>query len=166
MRYKYCPCCGTKLEMKEAGDDGMVPYCQPCKRYWFDTFSSAVIVIVYNEQGEIVLNWQNYLSSKYAGLTSGYMTPGETSEEAAIREVKEELGLTLETLEYVGTKWFAPKELLMHQFMGFVHKTELKPSTEVDIAKWVKAEEAPKYFWPESPNNAIYPIYNKYMQHK
>ncbi len=166
MRYTYCPDCGAKLTFKEAGDDGMVPYCEHCAKYWFDTFSSAVIVMSYNEFGEIALSWQHYLSDKYAGITSGFMTPGETAEESAIREVKEELGLDVEKLEYVGTKWFAPKDLLMHMFLAYTPKAELKLSSEVDEARWVAAEDLPKYAWPDSPHNAIYPIYRKYMEQK
>jgi len=47
MHYKYCPECGNKLIDKLAGDDGMVPYCGTCGQYWFDTFGSCVIVLVY-----------------------------------------------------------------------------------------------------------------------
>ncbi|EGN57460.1 hypothetical protein PRBRB14_21770 [Hallella multisaccharivorax DSM 17128] len=56
MRYKYCPNCGAKLSLREAGDDGKVPYCDHCQKYWFDTFSDAVIVLVYNEKNEIALS--------------------------------------------------------------------------------------------------------------
>ena len=55
MRYIYCPECGRKLTEKEAGDDGPVPYCEGCGKYWFDSFSSCVIVMVVNDQGEIVI---------------------------------------------------------------------------------------------------------------
>ena len=62
MRYVYCPLCGTKLTTKAAGDDGMVPYCAACGRYWFDTFASVAIVMVVNEYGEIAMLKQHYLS--------------------------------------------------------------------------------------------------------
>ncbi len=35
MRYNYCPVCGQKLHKKEAGDDGNVPFCLDCNKYWF-----------------------------------------------------------------------------------------------------------------------------------
>ena len=35
MRYKYCPECGNALIDKKAGDDGNVPYCTKCERFWF-----------------------------------------------------------------------------------------------------------------------------------
>jgi len=103
------------------------------------------------------------MSYKYFNITSGFMAVGETAEEAAEREVKEELGLTVEELTYAGTYWFSPKGLLMHGFIAFAKKSDFKLSVEVDEARWVKAEDAPSIMFPESPDNAIYPIYRKYL---
>ena len=83
MRYIYCPECGRKLTEKEAGDDGPVPYCEGCGKYWFDSFSSCVIVMVVNGEGEIALLTQNYLSTEYKTFVSGFIKPGETAEETA-----------------------------------------------------------------------------------
>ena len=164
MRYRYCPVCGTKLTEKKAGDDGMVPYCPRCDKRWFDNFQSCVIVLTYNEFDEVVLARQGYLSDKYATITSGFMTPGETAEESALREVKEELGLDLETLEYAGTYWFGARDQLMHGFLGFARKQELRLSPEVDSAEWVPASDVPKYLYPDFPGNAAYALYRKFLK--
>ena len=92
MQFIYCPKCGEKLTTKEAGDDGLVPFCVPCNRYYFDIFPSCVIVLVANEFDEVVLLRQSYLSDKYHTFVAGYMCVGETAENAAVREVKEEIG--------------------------------------------------------------------------
>lgn len=164
MRYYYCPYCGSKLTEILCGDDGMVPYCESCETRWFDTFQSCVIVLTYNEFDEIVLARQEYLSDQYATITSGYITPGETAEETAIREVREELGLDLETLEYAGTYWFDAKDMLMHGFIGFTHKKELHISEEVDSAEWVAAPDAPKTMFPDRPGNAAYAVYRRFLK--
>lgn len=164
MRYSYCPNCGTKLTTIHAGDDGMVPYCEPCKKRWFDSFQSCVIVLTYNEFDEMVLARQEYLSDKYTSITSGYMTPGETAEETAMREVEEELGLNLETLEYAGTYWFGARDMLMHGFIGFTHKKAFVLSEEVDSAEWVPALDAPKTMFPDGPGNSAYAIYRKFLR--
>lgn len=122
MRYLYCPKCGTKLIGKAAGDDGDVPFCTSCNRYWFDRFSCCVIVLVANEYDELAMIRQYRLSERYWTYVAGFITPGETAEEAARREVKEELGLELDRLEYGGTYWFADHEQLMHGFIGFTRK--------------------------------------------
>ena len=55
MRYLYCPQCGNKLTLRQAGDEGAVPFCERCKKLWFDSFSSCSIVLVANEYNEIAL---------------------------------------------------------------------------------------------------------------
>ncbi len=164
MRYKFCPLCGAELKEKEAGDDGAVPYCKECDRLWFDTFSSCSIVLVANEYNEIVLLRQGYLSDKYTSFVSGYIEPGESAEETALREVREEIGVTLDSLEYAGTYWFAKKELLMHGFIGRAKKCELTLSQEVDSAEWTPAKDVVKTLFPKAPGNAAYAIYEIFME--
>ncbi|MGN0613084.1 MAG: NAD(+) diphosphatase [Porcipelethomonas sp.] len=163
MHYKYCPQCGTKLSDKIAGDDGFIPFCEKCEKYWFDTFASCVIVLVANEFNEIALLNQNYISEKHANFVSGYIVPGENAEETAIREVKEEIGITLEKLEYAGTYWFEKKDMLMHGFIGYAKKTDFILSSEVDSAEWVKALKAPEKMFPDRPGNVMHPLYRKYL---
>lgn len=166
MHYKFCPECGEKLTGRPAGDDGLVPYCDKCEKYWFDSFASCVIILIYNEFNEVVLLKQLYLSDKYLTFTSGFMTPGESAEETAIREAKEEIGIDIKELEYAGTYWFAKREQLMHGFMAYVPKCEFKLSSEVDEASWVPADEVGDKIFPEAPGNAAYAIYKRFLQEK
>ena len=138
MRYKYCPECGAKLNGRQAGDDGLVPYCDNCKRYWFDSFSSCVIVMVVNELHEIALLKQSYISDQYETFVAGYITPGENAEEAATREVKEELGLTVENLIYEGTHWFDKREQLMHAYIGIVKKSPGRDVRGFWVIRWCR----------------------------
>ena len=163
MRYVYCPLCGTKLRMKEAGDDGEVPFCDQCDKYWFDTFASVAIVMVVNEYDEIVMLQQDYISNEYWTFVAGFMKPGESAEETAAREVKEEVGLTLDRLEYAGTYWFEAHEQLMHGFIGFAKKADFTLSCEVNQAMWVPLDEAPSRMFPEHPGNSQHPIYRRYL---
>ena len=164
MRYKYCPECGAKLTEIHAGDDGMMPYCEACKKRWFDSFHSCVIVLIYNEYDEIALSRQGHLSDRYTSFTSGFITPGETAEACARREVREELGLELESLEYTGSYWFDFREQLMHGFIGFAHKQPLVLSQEIDAAEWVPALEAQKTLFPVGPGVALYEVYHKFLR--
>lgn len=164
MRYKYCPECGAKLIGRQAGDDGLVPYCNNCKRYWFDSFSSCVIVMVVNELHEIALLKQSYISEQYETFVAGYITPGENAEEAATREVKEELGLTVENLIYEGTHWFDKREQLMHAYIGIVKKADFSTSSEVDGVSWIPLEEAPTRMFPDRPGNTQHLLYRKYKE--
>lgn len=163
MHYKYCPDCGEKLIEKHAGDDGNVPFCEMCNKYWFDSFASASIVLVVNEYNEIALLTQGYLSDKYKSFVSGYIKPGETAESTAIREVEEEIGLEIKRLEPAGTYWFGMKGILMHAFIGYVEKAEFTLSEEVDAAMWVKAEDAKAFLFPDGEGNNWNALLKKYL---
>lgn len=142
MRFQYCPDCGARLTPKSIGDEGLVPFCEPCSRPWFDMFSSCTITLVVNEENEALLLNQNYISSRYCTLVSGYIKPGETAEETARREVKEETGVDVDALELIGTFWFGKKDMLMIGFFARAQKSALVPSCEVDAARWVPVQEA------------------------
>lgn len=142
MDFKYCPDCGEKLVGRELGDEGLVPWCERCHKPWFPMFASAIIALVYNEYGEVLLLRQGYISTQYANLVSGYIKPGENAEETSIREIFEETGQVVEELTPVLTNWFAKKDMMMLGYFAKVNKRELKLSVEVDSAEWVKAEDA------------------------
>ena len=163
MRYIYCPQCGRKLTERPAGDEGLVPYCEGCEKLWFDTFPSCSIVLAANEYDEIALLRQDYMSDKYTTFVSGYITPGENAEQTAIREVAEEIGIKVEKLDYAGTYWFEKQGLLMHGFIARVKKQPLVLSSEVDWADWVPAEKVIETIFPDSPGNAAFAIYKKFM---
>lgn len=166
MRFNYCPQCGNKLIERDAGDDGKVPYCEKCEKYWFDMFASCVIIMVINEYEEIVLLRQSYMSSEYRNFVSGFMTPGENAEDAAVREVREELGINLDRIETSGTWWFEQGDMLMHGFIGYAKKQDFTLSPEVDSAEWVPLAKAPDLMYPDSPGNAQYGTYKVYCKRK
>lgn len=148
MRFTYCPHCGSRLVSRPIGDEGLVPYCENCEKPLFDMFATCIIVMVVNEEEEVALLKQNYLSSQHRVLVSGFMKPGESAEECTRREIQEELGIDVEQLRIVGTDWFARREQLMIGFVARARKQPFKLSGEVDEAAWVPVEQAPALMHP------------------
>ncbi len=142
MHFKYCPHCGTKAVMKEIGDEGETPYCVSCKIPLWDMFSTCIICAVVNEQREVALLRQDYVSTTSYVCVAGVMKLGESAEETARREVKEEIGLDVEELQFIKTYPYDKKEMLMIGFKASVKKAEFKLSGEVDSVKWFSFEEA------------------------
>jgi len=161
MHFKYCPHCGTRLEDKEIGDEGLVPWCSACKMPLFDMFSSCIIALVVNEKEEAALLKQGYISNQYYNLVSGYMKPGETAELTAEREIFEETGIQIDSLEFAGTYWFAKKDMLMIGFLARAKRKEFVLSKEVDAAKWVPVEKAIHMVHPKG--SVSYALLEKYM---
>jgi len=163
MQFEYCPHCGTKTIPREIGDEGLVPWCDTCKRPLFPMFSTCIIALAVDEEGEVALLRQNYLSTQHHVLVSGYMKPGESAEEAAAREIGEELGLQVSKVCMTGTYWFAKKDMLMIGFLARVSKSEFHLSGEVDQAVWVTPQQALTML---NPRPAIsYLVTEYYVEH-
>lgn len=143
MRFQYCPYCGKKAELKEIGDEGFIPYCAQCETPLWDMFTTSVIAAVVNECGEIALLRQNYVSTTKYVCVAGIMKPGESAEETVVREIGEELGLHVKSVEYVKSYPYEKKEMLMLGFKAVAEKKDFSLSGEVDDAQWVKLEDAP-----------------------
>lgn len=142
MRFQYCPYCGKKVELREIGDEGMIPYCTECKIPLWDMFTTSIIVAVVNEYQEVALMRQNYVSTTNHVCVAGVMKMGESAEETVVREIGEELGLHVKSLQYIKSYPYEKKEMLMLGFQAVVDKQDFVLSGEVDAAKWVKFEEA------------------------
>ena len=142
MHFTYCPYCGNKLITKKVGDEGLIPYCSNCDIPLWDMFTTSIIAAVINEQNEIALLKQDYVSKTKYVLVAGIMKMGESAEETAVREIKEELGLDVNSLEFINTKKKKKKEMLMIGFKAFVKKTDFNISKEVDSAIWVDLKDA------------------------
>lgn len=144
MRFTYCPHCGKKLIKKEVGDEGKIPYCEDCKIPLWDMFTTSVICAVINEYDEIALLRQNYVSKTNHVCVAGVMKIGESAETTVVREIKEELGLEVEQIEYINSYPYEKKEMLMLGFKVRVKKDDFVLSSEVDNAEWVLLKEAPE----------------------
>lgn len=143
MRCTYCPVCGQKLILRDRGDEGPVPYCESCGKSRHDSFTTAIIAAVVNEGNEVALLRQGYIAESTYVCVSGIMRPGESAEETAVREIQEELGLTVRELRYMGSWPYPRKDMLMLGFLALADKAPLRLSDEVDSARWVPFAEAP-----------------------
>ncbi|KOA20060.1 NADH pyrophosphatase [Clostridium homopropionicum DSM 5847] len=141
MKYKFCPKCGAKLKMRNSFDEGEVPYCEVDNIMYFDLPKPCVVVAVIRDH-EILLMKQSYIYKDSKVLVSGYVTVGENVEETVIREVKEETGITISNLKYLGSDVIPPAELLMLTFMAEYVEGELAKSDEVEWVDWSNLEDA------------------------
>ena len=142
MRFTYCPHCGNKLIKKEIGDEGAIPFCEECSIPLWDMFTTCIITAVVNDHKEVALIKQSYLTTQTYVCVAGHMKIGESAEETVIREIKEEIGLEVESLEFVQTYPYEQKEMLMLGFKANVKKADFVLSQEVADAKWFSFEEA------------------------
>lgn len=147
---KFCRECGTKLEPRELEHEGVVPYCPTCGQFRFPQYNVAVSMIVVNEEKDEILLIQQYGRPTYI-LVAGYVSRGEGLEDAVVREVKEETGLTVSHMKFNRTQFFEKSDTLMCNFTAFVKNTEgFDPNYEIDSCKWFSREGARANIRPNS----------------
>ena len=149
MDMNYCMQCGTRLQLRHHETEGEIPYCETCGAFRYPVFNTAVSMLVMNEAKNRIILIQQYGRPFYV-LVAGYVNQKEDAEDAVVREVKEELGLTVQSLRFNHSHYFAPSNTLMLNFTVPVSATEAHPNWEVDSWRWFSVEEARKNIKPNS----------------
>jgi ADP-ribose pyrophosphatase YjhB (NUDIX family) len=111
LRYQYCPMCRGKLSSGTINDDNIVrAICSNCNWVHFPSSALGVSVLITTSQNEIVALLPPNSPIEYpAALPGGHAEYGESPEDAAIRESKEETGLDVEIVDCLG--WEFKKNL-------------------------------------------------------
>lgn len=138
----YCIQCGKPLIYKTVGDEGEQKYCSDCNKFYFDNPASCILAAIINENNQVLLLKQNYITTKNYTLCSGYLKKGDTLEETVSREVFEETGQRVLSCEYVQSYYFAPKNLIMAGFIAHVKASGFGTSNEVDELIWADFDKA------------------------
>ncbi len=141
MKYKFCPKCGKKLIMRSCWDEGEVPYCPEDDIMYFNLPKPCVVVAVIKDN-QILLMKQSYIFKNSKVLVSGYVTNGEMVEDTVIREVKEETGITINNVKYLGSDIVPGADLLMLTFMADYVEGQICKSDEVEWVDWSNIEDA------------------------
>ena len=150
MSGKYCQECGTALTEKYLENEGMIPFCPKCNQYRFPMYNVAVSMIVVNKMTGKILLIKQY-GRPFFILVAGYVNRTESLEHAAIREIKEETGMTVASIKFNRTRFFEPWNTLMCNFTAFVEDdSELSVNNEVDSYCWFSKDEARENIKPES----------------
>ena len=149
MAVKYCMECGAALELRPYHEGGEMPFCPVCGRFRHPPFNTAVIMIVMDRAQERVILIQQYGRAKNI-LVAGYVEQGESAEDAARREVREELGLTAVELRYNRSEYLPRTNTLMLNFTVLVEDGDVCPNKEIDAWRWFSREEARREILPGS----------------
>ena len=99
----------------------------------------SVAGLVCNNNGEILLINSPRRGWEYPG---GMVEPGETFQEALLREVREEAGVDVEIVGFIGLCKNIEKDVVNIDFSCRYIKGELATSNESSEVKWVEREKA------------------------
>ena len=145
--YKYCLRCGGGLKKL----DEITFQCEKCKNKMFVNPEPVASVILEKGEDQILLAKRAIEPAKDTwDVPGGFIKPGETAEQAGVREIKEELGITINIIDTIGT--VAPQDYtyqgIDNPHLVVVLRTRLqgnetiKPSDDVSEYKFIDKESA------------------------
>lgn len=147
--YKYCPRCATPLELGfiEGKDRRFCPNCNFVD--YKNPLPVAVAIAVRDKR--FLLIKRGIAPKKGAwGSPSGFIESGETAEEACLRELKEETGISGQVVKLVGVVRIEDKELygdmLAVMYLVKADDGEIAAGDEVEDARFCDIDELPDYF--------------------
>jgi NAD+ diphosphatase len=137
--HTHCPRCGSPTDI-EAG--GWVRRCPEDSSEHYPRTDPAIIVTVVGPDGRLLLGGGGARDAKNYSTLAGFVEPGESLEQAVVREMYEEVGVRVTACQYLGSQsWPFPASLML----GFTAVTEDAEATpdgvEVTRARWFSREE-------------------------
>lgn len=137
-RHRFCPACGAVLLV---GDAGFSRTCPPCGAQHFPRTDPAVIVLVEHD-GRVLLGRQTGWPPRQYSVLAGFVGPGESLEEAVIREIKEESGITAYDPRFVASQ---PWPFPMSVMLGFEARSDggapVPRDGELEDVRWFTRAE-------------------------
>lgn len=140
-RNRFCGRCGTPtVNLVEV----RAKKCPSCNALFFPTISPAVIVAVTRGDQLLLAHNHNFRAGMFS-LLAGFVEPGETLEQAAQREVREEVGIEIGPLRYITSQpWPFPNSLMLGFRAQHVSGELAVDGIEIEQADWFTRDALPE----------------------
>lgn len=136
---QFCGICGGR--MKRHTD--ISKKCEKCGNEVWPQLATAVIVLIYRGNDVLLVHANNF-KGKYYGLVAGFVETGETLEQAVVREVMEETGLTIKNLRYFGSQpWPYPCGLMVGFYAEYASGEIKLQRSELGDGRWFNKNNLP-----------------------
>ena len=140
--YKFCPSCGGSLI-----DDEKLSArnCTNCGAQYFPRIEPCIIVLV-TKGDKLLLARHRARSQNIHTCIAGFIEIGESAEQAVVREVREEVGIEIKDLRYVGSQgWPFPDQLMLGFRAEYASGDIRVQESELVEAKWFTRDALPPF---------------------
>ncbi len=136
-RHHFCGVCGSRTGRVRAGHVMRCTQAE-CASEFFPRLDPAIIVLVSDPAGERALlgRQASWPPGRYSTI-AGFVEPGESLEDAVVREVEEETGIQVSDVKYESSQpWPFPSSLMLG-FHAIGRTTEIQlRDGELEDARW------------------------------
>ncbi len=138
---RYCGVCGGTMKLHT----DISKRCEHCGKEVWPQLSPAVIVRITRGADEILLARGRNFRGDFYGLIAGFVETGETLEEAVVREVREETGLSITNLRYFASQpWPYPCGLMVGFTAEYASGQIHVQREELKNVAWFHRDHLPK----------------------
>ena len=160
--HRFCGRCGQKTSLDQV-DRAKV--CITCELRFYPRLSPCMIVLVTKGEEILLAHHQRASRVMYSTL-AGFVEAGESVEECVKREVKEEVGIQVDNLEYFRSQpWPFPSQLMLGFFAEYAAGEIQIDPTEIVDAKWFRYDQLPQTPAPASVAGQLIAHYVERMRH-
>jgi NAD+ diphosphatase len=137
---RFCSRCGNPMYLRSTE---RAKECDHCGLLKYPRLSPAIIVLI--ERGrELLLARAHHFPPGLYSVIAGFVEPGETLETAVVREVQEEVGLSIRRIRYFGSQPWPFPDSLMIGFTATYQGGEITlDDGEIADAGWFTADNLP-----------------------
>ncbi|GAA4549446.1 NAD(+) diphosphatase [Amycolatopsis samaneae] len=154
---RFCTRCGGPTELIQFG---WASRCATDGREEYPRTDAAVICLVHDQEGtngeHVLLARQPIWPPQRYSVLAGFVEAGESLENCAVREIREEVGVEISGVRYLGSQpWPFPRSIML----GFAARADrsapLTPADgEIEEALWVSRDEVRAAFANSQTRNA------------
>jgi ADP-ribose pyrophosphatase YjhB (NUDIX family) len=147
--YIFCPICGATLQI-EMIEGKERKYCPKCDFVNYRNPLPVALAIAVKDKDFLLVKRGLPPGKGMWASPSGFIEIRETAEEACLRELKEETGVSGEIVKLVGVSRKEDKEvygdMLIVKYLVRVANEELNPGSEVQDARFFGIADLPSYY--------------------
>jgi len=139
--HRFCGRCGIALNMKTTE---RAKECPQCGLLYFPRLAPAIIVLVQRGDQLLLARSRHFMEGMYSVL-AGFVEPGESLEEAVMREVREEVGIEVKDIHYFASQpWPFPHSLMVGFTATYAGGEITFNDDEIENASWFDADNLPR----------------------